>query len=98
MKLSDYTFMNKFESGPAGGKQIVLGFGDEYRLSIITGGSAYGNTEFPYEIAVFKNGEFHRMPGVIDEDDDVRGYMTETEVNGVIAKLYTVTQKIPEQI
>ena len=82
------------------GTQIVLDFG-KYQLSVITGG--YGRAEAPYEIAVFNAndgvaGAFVQLPGITGPDDDVRGYVTEDEVNAIIMKMFVITGKQPEQV
>jgi len=96
-ELKDFQFLPKASSC---GGQIVLSFEDEFNteLSIITGGSAYGNEEAPYEIAVFRNGDTVRLPGIGNNDSDVQGYLTEEEVNGIIMKLMAITKCMPVQV
>lgn len=44
-----------------------------------------------YEIAVFdKDGEFVRLPGVHNSDDDVVPYLSEEDVSCIIRKLQSV--------
>ena len=82
-----------------GKQQCVLAFGDEYQLSIISGEGAYSTKDAPYEIGVFKNGDFVHMPGITDDGDTVKGYLTETEVNGIIKKMFLVSGfKNPVQV
>jgi len=81
-----------------GKHQCVLSFGDEYELSIISGQGAYSTETAPYEIAVIKHGNLTYMPGITDEDDTVKGYLTEAEVNTIIKKMYLITGKTPRQI
>jgi hypothetical protein len=81
-----------------GKHQCVLSFGDEYELSIISGQGAYSTETAPYEIAVIKHGDLTYMPGITDEDDTVKGYLTEAEVNTIIKKMYLITGKTPRQI
>jgi len=82
-----------------GKQQCVLAFGDEYELSIISGEGAYSTKDAPYEIGVFKNGDFVHMPGITDDGDTVKGYLTETEVNGIIKKMFLVSGfKNPVQV
>jgi hypothetical protein len=80
-----------------GRQQCVLDFGD-YELSIISGDGAYSTKNAPFEIAVFKNGDFIKMPGITDEDDTVKGYLTESDVGVIIKKMYFLTGKSPVQI
>ena len=81
-----------------GKHQCVLEFGDEYELSIISGKGAYGTEDAPYEIAVIKHGELEEMPGITDEGDTVKGYLTEADVDTIIKKMYLITGKSPRQI
>lgn len=80
-----------------GTQQCMLSFGD-YELSIISGDGAYGTKNAPFEIAVFKNGDMVEMPGITDEDDTVKGYLTESDVGAIIKKMYLITGKSPRQI
>lgn len=82
-----------------GGYQCVLEFGDNTQLSIISGNGAYGNKNAPYEIAVIKDGDFAGLPGIIDLDNNqVRGYLTEDDVDAIIKKMYLLTGKTPSQV
>ena len=81
-----------------GKHQCVLSFGDEYELSIISGKGAYSTETAPYEIAVIKHGDLTHMPGITDEDDTVKGYLTEADVDLIIKKMYLITGKTPRQI
>ena len=97
MKLADFK-PTKRDYGT--GTQTLLDFG-KYQLSVITGG--YGRAEAPYEIAVFAAndgvaGAFVRLLGITGPDDDVRGYMTQEDVDAVLVKLYVITGEEPVQI
>lgn len=81
-----------------GGYQCILAFGDEYELSIISGEGAYSTEAAPYEIGVIKNGDLVEMPGITDEDDSVKGYLTEDDVSTIIKKMYFLTGKTPSQV
>jgi hypothetical protein len=98
MKLADFKTMPR-EGFPTT-NQWVLDFG-KYHLSVITGG--YGRAEAPYEIAVFAANDgvsqgFVQLPGITGPDDDVRGYMTQEDVDAVLVKLYVITGEEPVQI
>ena len=80
-----------------GGHQAVLSFGD-YELSIISGDGAYGTKNAPFEIAVFKNGNMVEMPGITEADDTVKGWLTKSEVDAIIKKMYLLTGTTPRQI
>lgn len=85
LSLSDYKMVDKDPMG----SQALIKIGD-YTLSVITGPGAYGGGIGRYEIGIFnEEGEFTRLPGIHKEvDDDVIGYLTATEVDLIILKLY----------
>ena len=96
LELSSFEMIKKADI--LGNSQCVLAFGDEYELSIISGHSAYSTEAAPYEIAVIRQGNFVEMPGITDEDDTVKGYLTEADVSAIIKKMYFLTGKSPRQI
>lgn len=96
LELSSFEMIEK--TGVLGDSQCVLSFGDEYELSIISGKGAYSAENTPYEIAIFKNGELSEMPGITWDGDSVKGYLTETDVDIIIKKMYLLTGKTPRQI
>ena len=98
MRLSDYEMIEDAER--PGAYQCVLDYGDKYQLSVITGKGACGGDRGLYEIAVFKNGDFARLPGIISPDasDDVIGHLTEAEVDAIMFKMFFVTGREPEQV
>lgn len=97
MKISQFEMRPKHLENPEMGSQCLLKFGEEYALSIITGGYAYCSESAPYEIAIFRNESFCRLPGISDPDDDVLGHQTEAQVNAIILKLHTLTGEKPVQ-
>ena len=103
MKLADFKWMTKQQHKSfvteAGG-QIVLDFG-RYHLSIIDDG--YGKDRGLLEIAAFDACDgvasgMTELPGITDEDDTVKGYLTESDVDAIISKMYTITGTTPRQI
>lgn len=94
MKLADFKMIEK--DYMPGGFQSLLSFGEHHQLSVISGEGAYGSKNAPYEIAVFINGEFANLPGIVE--DDVKGYLTESEVDTIIKKLHTITMAVPVQM
>jgi hypothetical protein len=94
MKLADFKMIEK--DYMPGGFQSLLSFGEHHQLSVISGEGAYGSKNAPYEIAVFINGEFANLPGIVE--DDVKGYLTESEVDTIIKKLHTITKAVPVQM
>lgn len=93
MKLADFKKMPLY-----GGTQVVLQFGDEYELSVISHSGSYGGSKGLYEIAPFKHGSQIEMPGITEEDDTVKGYLTESDVDAIIVKMVAVTGKEPTQV
>jgi len=82
------------------GRQAVLDFGD-YHLSIINDG--YGSDQGLYEIGVFEAAEgvasdMIELPGITEDGDIVKSYLTESAVDVIIKKLYLITGKTPVQI
>ena len=93
LELKSFEMLRKERS--SNGRQAVLDFGD-YHLSIINDG--YGSEQGLYEIGVFKHGDLAEMPGITEENDTVKGYVTEADVNAIIKKMYLLTGKTPEQV
>ena len=97
LELSSFEMMNSHKNA-LGSYQFLLAFGVESELSIISGEGAYGIKNAPYEIAVSKHGELQVMPGITNEDDSVKGYLTEDDVSTIIKKMYFLTGKTPSQV
>jgi hypothetical protein len=94
MKLKDFQLL---ETDVPKGVQAILQF-DNYELSIINNEVSYGNKQGLYEIAVFKDGEQKEMPGITNEGDTVKGWLTESDVDAIITKMYFLTGTTPRQI
>ena len=94
MKMSDFKMM---PTSMPKGVQAILDFG-KYELSIVQNESSYGNKQGLYEIAVFKDGDQHELPGITEEGDTVKGFLTEDDVDCIIKKLYSITGVEPKQI
>ena len=77
------------------GIQSMIKFGD-YDLSVVKNTSSYGGGQGLYEIAVFKDNEQVEMPGITQAGDTVKGYLSESEVEGIIKKMHLVTGRDPE--
>lgn len=94
MKLKDF-IMEQTATPP--GVQLILDF-DKYQLSIIKNSTSYGNTKGLWEIGVFENGSMKELPGVTNLGDTVKGFLSESEVDTVIKKMYTLTGVQPTQV
>ena len=95
MKFKDIKFK---ETNLPKGIQALMKFGDKYELSIIQNESSYGNAKGLYEIAVFHNGDLHELPGITEEGDNVKGFLTEENVMGIIKKMHLVSGADPVQV
>ena len=104
MRLTDFKWMTKRldQNDPTenAGAQIVLDFG-KYHLSVIDDG--YGREDHLLEIGLFEAADgvatvMTALPGITNEGDTVRGYLTETDVNLIIKKLYSITGTVPTQV
>jgi len=95
MKMSDFKMM---PTEMPKGVQAILDFG-AYQLSIINNESSYGNKQRLYEIAVFdSSSEQVNLPGITNENDTVKGFLTEQEVDAIITKMYSITGNFPKQV
>ena len=96
LELQNFEMIEKVDV--PGGYQCVLEFSDDVQLSIISGTGAYGGDRGLYEIAVFKDGDFAGLPGIVDVEAQVRGHLTADEVSAIIKKMYLLTGKTPRQV
>jgi hypothetical protein len=79
------------------GVSSVVKFGD-YELSVVKHGSSYGNKMGLYEIGVFYKDKFKEMPGITEEGDTIKGFLTEEDVSGIIKKMHLVSASDGEQL
>jgi hypothetical protein len=96
LELKSFEMIEKVDV--PGQYQCVLDFDDNVQLSIISGKYTYGGEQGLYEIAVFKDGDFAGLPGIVDVEDQVRGHLTADEVGAIIKKMYLLTGKTPRQV
>ena len=92
MKFADIKF-NKTEM--PNGVQSMLKFGD-YDLSIVKSDFSYGGKSGLYEIAVFKGDGQVELPGITEQGDTVKGFLSESEVEGIIKKMHLASGAAPE--
>ena len=62
----------------------------EYELSVVRHSASYGNSNGLYEIGVFKGKEMVEMPGITEEGDTVKGFLTEDMVTGIMKKMIAI--------
>ena len=79
------------------GIQSLVDFGN-YQLSIVKNESSYGNAQGLYEIAVFKDNDQVELPGITEQGDTVKGFLSTDEVVAIIKKMHLVTGKEPKQV
>jgi len=77
------------------GIQAILSFGD-YDLSIVKSDFSYGGKDGYYEIAVFKGDGQVEMPGITEDHDTVKGWLSQNDVMGIIKKMHLVSGVDPE--
>jgi hypothetical protein len=99
MKLAKF---KKMPTTVPNGIQVVLDF-EKYHLSIIQSDFSYGGTKGLYEIGVFSAQDgvassMINLPGITSENDSVKGFLTEADVDAIIKKMYTITGKEPVQV
>jgi len=64
---------------------------DKYILSIVQNDMSYGAAQGFYEISIFENDNQIELPGITDEGDSVKGWLTVEDVNSIIKKLTSIT-------
>tara|TARA_R100001163_G_C5064564_1_gene202227 strand:- start:775 stop:1077 length:303 start_codon:yes stop_codon:yes gene_type:complete len=81
------------------GIQLVLSYG-MYELSVICHEGSYGGPEGLFEIMVTEtiNGEGVVLPGITNEGDTVRGWLTLEEVANICKKMTTITGNDPVKV
>ena len=79
------------------GVQAMIDFG-LYELSIIQNEMSYGGKQGLYEIAVFKGNYQVELPGITAQGDTVKGWLTESDIDAILLKMYTITGTEGKQI
>ena len=69
----------------------------EYELSVVRHSGSYGNSNGLYEIGVFKGDEMVELPGITEEGDSIKGFLTEENVTGIMKKMISITASQGEQ-
>tara|TARA_R110001592_G_scaffold149282_6_gene374749 strand:- start:285 stop:551 length:267 start_codon:yes stop_codon:yes gene_type:complete len=64
---------------------------NQYILSIVQNEMSYGAAQGFYEISIFENNNQVELPGITDEGDAVKGWLTIEDVNSIIKKLTSIT-------
>lgn len=95
-KFKDIKFKERKE--PQGGIQAVLNYG-KYNLSIVRDRYSYGGKEGLYEIGAFLNNTMIELPGITEEGDTVKGWLSEDDISGILLKMVTISGiDVPKQV
>ena len=94
MNLANFK-MNKTDAPK--GVQAMIDFG-LYQLSIIQNEMSYGGKDSLYEIGVFKGNGMVELPGITADGDTVKGFLTTTDVDAILKKLYLITGNEGKQL
>lgn len=90
MKFKDIEFKPFLD-----GVSTKLNFG-HLSLSIVKHSGSYGSSQGLYEIAMFnENDDMIEVPGITNEGDTVKGWLTESDVTDVLEQLHTKTGTNP---
>ena len=66
-------------------------YGD-YELSVIRHSGSYGHKSGLYEIAVFQGNHMVELPGITEEGDCIKGWLSEENVTGIMKKMISISQ------
>ena len=77
------------------GVQALVKFKD-YELSIVKNDVSYGGKNGLYEIMGTKNDNQIELPGITEQGDSVKGFLNESEVEGIIKKMHLMSGADPE--
>lgn len=69
-----------------------------FMLSIIQNEVSYGGSKGLYEIAVFSDDSQVELPGITNVGDTVKGWLTSSDVDAILTKMYTITGTEGKQI
>ena len=61
-------------------------YGD-YELSVVRHSGSYGSSNGLYEIAVFEGNQMVEVPGITQEGDTVKGFLSEDDVSEIMRKM-----------
>jgi hypothetical protein len=80
------------------GIQLVLDY-KQYELSIIQHEGSYGGPQGLFEIMVSdRSGHGIELPGVTEEGDTVKGFLTLEDVSAICKKMSTITGNDPIKV
>ena len=83
-RFSDLQFVEFLDGVSA---RVVYG---DYELSVVKHSGSYGGRNGMYEIAVFKGHEMLEMPGITQDGDTVKGWLSEQDVTSIMKKMIAV--------
>ena len=94
MNLANFK-MNKTDAPK--GVQAMIDFG-LYQLSVIQNEMSYGGKDGLYEIGVWSENDMVELPGITTDGDTVKGFLTTTDVDAILKKLYLITGNEGKQL
>ena len=83
MKFQDIKFKSTDHNN---GIQALLDFG-KYQMSIVQHDYSYGGSKGLYEIGMFEGKTMVEVPGVTEEGDTAKGFMSEDDIEEAIKKM-----------
>jgi len=89
-------FIPKPSKGVVGGVQSLIDFGN-YQLSVVQHDHSYGGKQGLWEIGVFQDNEMVEVPGITQDGDTVRGFLSEDDVSNIIVQLTEITGNQPKE-
>ena len=86
--------VNKYHKGI----QLILDF-KKYELSIVKHEGSYGGPQGLFEIMVSdKSGHGIELPGITEEGDTVKGFLTLEDVSAICKKMTAITGNEPVKV
>jgi len=79
------------------GIQLVLDF-KKYELSIVQHDGSYGGTKGLFEIMVSDSTGGVELPGITEQGDTVKGFLTLEEVSAICKKMTAITGNDPVKV
>jgi hypothetical protein len=79
------------------GIQLVLDF-KKYELSIVQHDGSYGGTKGLFEIMVSDSTGGVELPGITEEGDTVKGFLTLEDVSAICKKMTAITGNDPVKV
>ena len=79
------------------GVTTLVNFG-KYQLSVVCHQGSYGGKQGLFEIGVFQGADMVELPGITQEGDTVKGFLTKDDVSSILKKMILITGNDPLQL